>query len=68
MKKVSEDITRLIDVDSPNIRITEESRRNSTEYSRRVGCRGDVRTALGMYRTDEELEAYREKVLGMSFP
>jgi len=57
----------LIDVDLPRIGpITEQTRETTKEQS--VRFRGSVRLSEGRFKTDQEYEEYRNRVLNTPLP
>jgi hypothetical protein len=58
----------VLDIDFPEMRVTEESREAHIRYAKRVGTRGDVRMAMGLFYTDEEYQSFRDEVLARPLP
>jgi len=56
-------LAELIDTDFPDMEVTEETRQNTMQYSYKVGCRGNVRLAIGNFYTNQEYEAWRQEQL-----
>lgn len=57
---------RVMDADLPPVRITEKTRQTTKDNALRF--RGNVRLSTGRFKTDDEYEAWRRKVLAMPLP
>ena len=62
----TEEWNRILNADLPNYKVTEETRKTAKRNALRY--RSSVRLAMGNIYTDEEFEAYREKVLSTPLP